>query len=632
MKKTILILALYVVLVFLLIMGIVHIFFDIPALIKGMEGAYRMTFTVLGFLLLLPAVFLSGFAVACAVTWKKTDSISNKRFSQAMFDRFRNVFFISIGLVLILSLNEEVFVPAMRKKLEKIKQAPAELQETLETTSALLGQGHAVIALQFAKRAVEIAPTSQDAMDMLKIVQDQVDLEHDKKIHKKIVENRIVKPIHDQHAGYTILELLDRSRKAAENKQWFDSHYWAQLAVDACDGTNTNLSAAAEAANYAWKQLNLPVEFDNSEERDYYSTKREGYKAFIMGDSLKAYYTFLTLANSSVEHSKDPDVVRFFDLAREDVENKFFFMDETKSMKELSDSENIYFSLDYPNGTRNVFSISKTMDIKRDGGLVRYLENLNVIHYDANGDFRYSFKVPYAKVTAQPVSEFGEKNFELLGINKKWKSVPVITLQSVDRTTEGIISRPEYNFRRTGLSKDIASELKMRDLSSEKGKDEVLAYSGNISRSTTMVLPMPYSDFHMINQASSGAENMSIIDLYRFLPDAVEYGFSKEVFTENLVQRITYPLTIFIMLLISACLGWNYRIDNPKEMFRFRWLLLIPAFGTLTVFLYSAFKYMFNIANYVFVGLFGTMAITVSFVVYVLLLFLMSVVFVSRRS
>lgn len=631
MKKIVLILSIYVLLVFLLLMGAVRIFVDLPVLIKGTEFNYRMTATTLGFLTLLPPVALSGFSVACAVTWKKSDSISRRRFSQAMLDRYRSVFIVSLILVFLMFMNEEIFIPSFKKKLNRIERAPAELAETIETTSKLLEQGHPYIALQFAKRAVEIAPTSQDAAAMLKIVQDEVDIEHNKKFYKKINEAKVSKPVHEKHAGYTILQLLERSRKAADEKRWFDAHYWAQLAVDACDGKNTNLSAASEAANYAWKQLNLPVEFDNSYEREYYKTKRDGYKAFNRGDSLKAYYTFLGLSTSSPEGSKDPDVVKFLELSKEDVENKYFFLDETENMKELSDSENIYFSLDYPDGTSNVFFISRAMDIKRDGGLVRYLENLNVINYDANGDFRYSFRVPYAKVTAQPVSEFGEKNFDILGINKKWKSVPVITLQSVDRNTEGIVSRPEYTFKRTGLPENVLSDLHMRDLSESKGFSNV-EYFKSAPRSTTMILPMPYSDFHLINEASSGAENMPIWSLNKFLPDAIEYGFSKEVFTENLVQRITYPFIIFIMLIFCACLGWNYRIDNPKQLFRFRWILLIPVLGTLTLFIYSAVKYLFSMANYVFVGIFESTALLWAIACYIVLLIGASVLFLSRKS
>lgn len=632
MKKPVIILLIYALLTYLLILIGVYAFHDLPELIKGTERTYRLTATTLGFLTLLPPVVLSGFAVACAVTWKKSDSIKRSRFSQGMFDRFKTVFIISIILVLTLSLNEEVFISSFKKKLNRIAKAPAELADALETSDNLLKQGHPYIALQFARRAVEIAPKNPDAISMLKLVQDEVEIEHDKEVYRKITdkENRVVKPIHEKNSGYTILQLLEMSKEAAEKKQWFNAHYYASLAVDACDGTNTNLQAATEAANFAWKQLNLPVEFDNSAERDYYKTKREGYKAFTSGDTLKSYYIFLGLANSDIENCTDPDVIRFFELSKEDVENNYFFLDETENMKELADSRDVYFSLDYPDGTTNVFYIAKTMDIKRNGGLVRYLENFNVIHYDANGSFRYSFKVPYAKVTAQPVSEFGD-NLGILGIEKNWKSVPVVTLQSVDRTTEGLISRPVYSYKRSGLPKKVLDDLGMWEVEITDSDRTVTSLLG-VPKSAMMVLPMPFSDFHLINEASSGAEKMNLLSLNKFLPDAVKYGFSKEVFTENLVQRITYPFIIFVFLLIAACMGWNYRIDNPKQLFCFRWIFLIPIFGTMTLFIYSAFKYMFSMMNYVFVSFFGLGSVLIAVVFYIVLIFGIAVIFVSRRS
>ena len=143
---------------------------------------------------------------------------------------------------------------------------------------------------------------------------------------------------------------------------------------------------------------------------------------------------------------------------------------------------------------------------------------------------------------------------------------------------------------------------------------------------------MPYSDFNLINQASSGAENMTIFALNRFLPDAVKYGFSKEVFTENFVQRLTYPFIIFIMLIFCACLGWSYRLDNPKQLFHFRWVLFIPVLGTLTLFTYSATRYVFNMANYVLVGLFGSMAVLAAIIIYSVMLLGVSFLFVSKRA
>lgn len=631
MKKLILILLTYVLLVFLLITGLVHAFLDLPVLIKGAESSYRFTAVTLCFFTLMPPILLSGFTVACAVTWKKSDSISRRRFSQAMFDRLKTVIVISIGLVFFLSMNEEVLVPSFQKKLNHIENAPMELESALSTTRNLLNQGHPYIALQYAKRAVDIAPKDEEAISTLKKAQDAVDLEHDRQMYRKITDAKVVKPIHDEHAGYTILQLLERSKEAAEKKQWFDAHYWAQLAVDACDGTNTNLPAATQAANYAWKQLNLPVEFDNSAEREYYKKKREGYKAYVSGDDLKAYYIFLSLGESSAEKRKDPDVIKFFELAKENVENQYFFFDETENMNQLADSQNVYFTLDYPDGTSNVFYISKSMDIKRDGGLVRYLEDFNVIHYDSNGDFRYSFHVPYAKVTAQLVSEIDESSHASLGISRKWKSVPVITLQSVDRTTEGVISKPVFEFDRTGIPVHILDKLGMKALEEEDSMTSVISFV-NVPKSTMMILPMPFSDFHVINEASSGADTMSLLSLYKFLPDAVEYGFSKEVFVENFLQRITYPFIALIMLILCASIAWNYRIDDPKEIFKFRWILLIPALGTITLFIFSAFRYLFTMANYVLIGTCGSGALVAAFAMYITLLFGTALLFVSRRS
>ena len=631
MKKLILILLTYVLLVFLLITGLVHAFLDLPVLIKGAESSYRFTAVTLCFFTLMPPILLSGFTVACAVTWKKSDSISRRRFSQAMFDRLKTVIVISIGLVFFLSMNEEVLVPSFQKKLNHIENAPMELESALSTTRNLLNQGHPYIALQYAKRAVDIAPKDEEAISTLKKAQDAVDLEHDRQMYRKITDAKVVKPIHDEHAGYTIRQLLERSKEAAEKKQWFDAHYWAQLAVDACDGTNTNLPAATQAANYAWKQLNLPVEFDNSAEREYYKKKREGYKAYVSGDDLKAYYIFLSLGESPAEKRKDPDVIKFFELAKENVENQYFFFDETENMNQLADSQNVYFTLDYPDGTSNVFYISKSMDIKRDGGLVRYLEDFNVIHYDSNGDFRYSFHVPYAKVTAQLVSEIDESSHASLGISRKWKSVPVITLQSVDRTTEGVISKPVFEFDRTGIPVHILDKLGMKALEEEDSMTSVISFV-NVPKSTMMILPMPFSDFHVINEASSGADTMSLLSLYKFLPDAVEYGFSKEVFVENFLQRITYPFIALIMLILCASIAWNYRIDDPKEIFKFRWILLIPALGTITLFIFSAFRYLFTMANYVLIGTCGSGALVAAFAMYITLLFGTALLFVSRRS
>lgn len=631
MKKPILILAVYTILIYLMIFGLVTAFLNYPPLLDGDQTKYKMTAVTLGFFILLPSIFISGFIASCAVAWKKNKAKFPVRFSHEIMKKFKGVFLLSLALTFILSVNREILIPHFENTLHSIEAAPVELDEAITTAQNLLLADKTILALQYAEKAMKIGPRNEDAKAIYKTVHDMLDIEDDMQMFNKYRHNKIEKPLHSQNAGYTILELIDRSEKAALSENWFEAHYWAQLAVDACDGTNTNLSKASEYANRAWKMLNLPKGYDSSREHDYFAKKKEGYKAFSRGDFLKAYYTFLELSKDEEWGENDPDVKRFFELAKEDIENQYFFFDETEHMKDLTSQHNIHFSLDYPDGSKEIFYISNAMDIKKDGRLTRYLENMYVVHYNSEDVFQYSFHVPYAKTIAVPVSEFGTASLYSLGIRKNWKMVPVVFLQSVDRDTEGLISRPEYNFERTEIPKDILAENGMTYLNF-RYLNEVADLSPDFTFETMKILPMPYSDFHMINEASAGPEYMSIPSLFKFIPSTVKYGFAKETFTENLTQRATYPIFILLMFILCASLAWDYKIESPRDVFRFQWIFIIPIFGFLTIYLVNGAHYIFTVINYIFVSLFGTLALPLAATCHMAFVFLASLLFVSRKS
>lgn len=633
MKKLIFITGIYTAVIFALCLLISVFFIPRPEfLISGTEKSFVFFYGLYIFLVCLPGILLSGFTVSCAVLWQKKSGNSRSRFSEAMFSRFKLVLFSSLLFILFLSLNEEIFKPSAKRKIDFIKEAPADFADALSIAGHFLEQDQPLLALQYAEKAVKISPKDADAQRVLKLARDSADLLIDSELHgKKDVPEaeKLQKPLHEKDKGHTILELLEKSDSAAKKKQWFDAHYWASLALEACDGKNTNLDAAAEKSNYAWKMLSLPVEFDNSMEQKYYKIKKDGYAAFSRGDFLKAYYTFLGLKNNYVQAENDPDVNKFLALSEEDLENQYFFFDETKYMEELSDSHKIYFSLDYPDGSKNVFYISNAMDIKKEGGLVRYMENLNVVHYDENNEFDYSFFVPFAKAVAQPVSEFGQENLSYLGIEKSWEYVPSVILQSVDRNTEGLVSSPVYSYEPTGLS-----ELDAKNLGAENTlkKEYSKRIPLNIKNGSIMILPMQFSDFNLINAAAGGAKEMPLPVLFKLLPRASGYGFSQEVFAQNLVQRATFPFIMLIMFVFCACIGWNYRIENPDEIFKFKWTLLIPVLSFIMVVSFSIVLYFFNMLSYVFVGLLGTSAVFAAASFYVLVFFAASVLFLSRKS
>lgn len=630
MKKLVIIMSVYLVIIFAACIGLSEFIIKPPVLIAGTERGYKFLRGLKWFLSILPALCLSGFTISCSVIWSKKDYKVSVRFSPLMVKYFKLILIASLVFVFILTFNAEVFVPAVRFRSDEMKAAPQELERYIATTNTLLENNEPLLALRQAKLAHSLAPENEEVNALYKKVTDLVELEHDRQrfLHEDDVK-KVSKPIHEKDRSYTVLQLLAMSKKAAEEKKWFEAHYWAYLAKEGCDGTNTNLTEATRIANEAWSKLNLPVEFDNSAEREYYLTKKKGYDALNRGDSLKSYYIFMSLKKNTEFANKDPDIEKFFALAEEDVKNQYFFIDETENMDDLAQTRNVYFNIRNNDGTNDVFYINSAMDVKKRSGLVRYLEGFNVSHYAANGNFEYSFSVPYAKVVALPVSEFTADARELLGIKKSWKYVPFIMLRSVDRETEGVISVPQVELKEGILSLTILREnnLKQLYLDEEKAPETM-----PISYDSFMFLPMPYSDFETINRISVGAENMSLMELKKFIPSAKKYGFSKEVFTENLVQRGTFPILILALFIFCAAMGWNYRIEEEKTMFKFRWILLFPLYGIIFILSYDMCMYFFNIINYSMVGLLGSSSLFVGPFFYIVLFIVSSMVFMSRRS
>ena len=117
-----------------------------------------------------------------------------------------------------------------------------------------------------------------------------------------------------------------------------------------------------------------------------------------------------------------------------------------------------------------------------------------------------------------------------------------------------------------------------------------------------------------------------------FIPNAVEYGFSAEVFRESLLSRVMYPLFVLILFVCAASAGWNYRIESKSPHFKTVWLFIILLFGLVMYLIVEIAFYMFNIVNYVLVGTFNQAALVAAAVVYVVIFILASFYFMSRKA
>lgn len=653
MKKTLPTIIVYTLMIFAICMASTFCYRPIPELNPGDANSYRFIRGVKFFLDLLPAILLSGFAVACSIAWKGEKVGSTKRFSEGMFKRFGGVVLFALILTFILTMTFEVLNPGVEKKYRALMNGPKELVSAKNSAIDLLSSENPELAYPYALRASRICPKDEESVDLLKKAKNALDLAYDRSVYGEDKKNPVRvnenMPIHAEDQSYTATQMLEKSNEAAEKNDWYLAHYWASLAVKASDGVDTIMQDAKVAAASAWGQLKNPSGFGNEEDYAFYQKKMQAYNALQAGnpsDNLKAYYILKSLKENG--HDGEPDIERFLALAEESVSNEYFFIDEAENIEKLKNSGDIYFALaDSASGTKNVYYIKGAMDSFEDGRAVRYLEGLTIATFSKSGKFIRSMYAPVAKVVSQSVDTFDDETISYKGLSKSWKNVPFVMLLAVDRETDGVVTEPKYSYGITNLPKEIldaegmsASQTYEKPFENDAGIDMSDPYgtlraevTRRLPETRTMVLSMPYEDFIAVNEAANGPEGMDIITLSSFVKKATAYGYSREVFYKDLLGRLLYPLFLLSIMILCATCGWNYRIEGgSKVQFRFRWIFLVPITGLLAFILWETLSYIYNMLNYVICGSCGQATFPVTLGIYIGLLILMSVLFLSRHD
>lgn len=653
MKKTLPTFIVYTLMIFAICMAVTFCYQVLPPLNPGDENNFKFIRGLYWFVLFLPAVLVSGFAIGCSIAWKNETVGSKKRFSEGMFVRFGGVILLALAITLVLSLTHEVICPGVIKKYNTLVNGPAELASAKAAAKDLLNSSTPEHAYPSALRAYRICPTDEEASALLKQAKDAMDLAYDRSLYdtgrKTAVNINEAMPLHTEDLNHTAVEMLEKSNEAAAQKDWYGAHYWATLAIKASDGVDAIMQDAKMAAANAWNELKNPSGFDTNESYDFYTRKMQAYNALQAGnpsDNLKAYYILKDLSENG--HEDSPDVVRFLALAQEAVENEYFFIDETENIEKLKDFKDIYFALsDSATGTKNVYYIKGIMDSVDDGRSVRYLEGLTVATFSKSGKFIRSMYAPIAKVISQGVSSFDKETLSQKGMSESWKNVPFIMLQAVDRTTSGIVAKPVYSYTQTNLPKEIldaegmsSSKLYADPFENDAGinlDDPYDTLRSSVTRrlpeTRTMVLSMPYDDFIAVNKAGDGPEGMDLITLSQFINKSASYGFSREVFYKDFLGRTLYPLFLLGLMIFCATIGWNYRIEGGDNIqFKFRWIFLVPISGVIAYFFLEFANYVYNMLNYVIAGACGKGAFAVASIIYVVMLIVFSANFLSRHD
>lgn len=561
------------------------------------------------FLSYLPVLAITGFVVSCAVHFGHNPEGSTSRFSKAMAERYKIVIISSLIITFVLTMAVEVFGGLVERKENFIINQPKLVNEYIKVGNNLYRNGYYERAMRYADAALKLSPNQKEASDL----RDRSDVEINRaktanlrfKLYESVEDaEKVDRVIIDAKQINETYQYYLKAQEAFDKQQWFNAHYYAEIGVGLATPKDPNLEGLKKLSNTSWNNLTEYHNLAKTDEQKAFDRKYEGYLALVEKDDLKAYYIFHELYQSSREFQSDPDVVFYLQIAENRINERCFFIDETFELESFENANDVYFSCGYEDGSKDIVYFKGMTTIEETGNSIQYLRNLSVTTIDSKGQLNRSMNVPYAKVLPVSTKTLNSTTKNLLGIDDKIEFLPYIMLKSVGREKPNTEIEPVYT--------------------NADGKE--------IQGPEYMLLAVSYDDFLMLENSTVAPAKMPLLALTKMVKNAAKYGYSAEVYGQTLMNRIFYPLWILIVFILLAAFAWNNRIDT-NQYFKLSWAVAFPFFLFMAAIFYRIILFVFKLLNYVFLGGLGiTTGMIAGFAVYALVLLIVSLYFLARRS
>lgn len=559
------------------------------------------------FLGVLPYLLIMGYIIGFSTYYANNYSGSALRFSESMTKRYKGILIVALVCTFALSLSTEVFQIGVKTKKNNMENRPKLIQEYIKVGNILYENKLYQRAADYANAALELDKTSREA-DTLKtkatVAYNERFVEGLRdRLNESYAFDTVDRVNIDSESISEVYRYYIMALECEENQDWFKAHYYANLGLNLATSKDPNLVKLKEISTDSWNNIEKLQKLDNREEQLWYEQKYQGYKALVSKDYLTSYYIFQNLYNSSKTMQMDPEVNFYLEVAEKKIEEKCFFIDETYELKSFETANDVFFSYPYKDGSMDIVYCKGISIVKTTGNAIQYLRGLTIQSIDENGNFYRSMDVPYAKVLPVSVKTLNPVSKTYLGIDDKTEFVPYVMLKSVSRE-EGPSSLPTYVYK-----------------------------DGRITNSPEyMILPVPYADFLLLEDASVHPDNIPLVQLLKLVPIADKYGFSREAYGSALMDRLLYPIVVLIMFVLLGSFAWSTRV-NANQYFQIHWLLCFPVFFLVSVCYYRSILFVFRIVNFVFYSLSSNYIGVLSAVIFYIILFVAaSITFCSKHT
>lgn len=576
---------------------------------KASISVYKIMTSLQYFARFLPGIAITGFTVSCSVHFGRNAEGSTERFSKAMMDRFKMVMIISISIAFVLTVSYEVIGLLTTNKKNSIINRPKIVNEYINVGNKLFDNGYYERAMSYADAALKLSPNEKKAINL----RDRADVEINRartsnirfKLYESVEEaEKVDRVIIDAEQINEVYKLYQKAQEAYDKKEWFNAHYYSELGIKLATPKDPNLEELKKLSTSAWNNLTEYHNLAKSKGQLVFEKKYEGYLALVQKDDLKAYYIFRELYLSSREMQSDPDVVFYLEIAENRINERSFFVDETFELKSFESANDVYFSYEFADGSRDVIYFKGMTAVASTGNSIQYLRALTVVSVDRSGEVFRTMTVPYAKVLPVSVKTLTPTTKALMGIDDSIDYVPYILLKSVGRDTPDLHNEPLYTYQ-NGETANTPEYL---------------------------LLSIPYDDFLILENTAGSPDSMTLPALFKLTHMAEKYGFCTEVYGQSFMNRAYYPLWILVIFILLASFGWNNRI-GPTQYFKFSWAFAFIPFILISMLFNQFVMFLFRLMNYVLLGGFGiTGGMIAGLILYIVMLICASIMFVSRHS
>ncbi|MGI5067908.1 hypothetical protein [Treponema denticola] len=550
--------------------------------------SWKIRESILLFIFYFPFIYTSALIFAYPIIFGKFGPAKMQRRSSAMIRFIQHFFIFSLAVLSFYVVLAEAVKPILMEYQSRSVYQALTHKEYTKLAKEAYDRNDYSQAGDHIGRALSIWPQSEDAMklnEMIKIAGEKLSLDKTDSVLRKNISE-------EDNISMTAEAALKRAEMAALAFDFYTAHYYAKLAMQTFQDGNPLKIDAENLAVRAWAEVEKGLaSYKDAPSIALYKSKKAAYETLQRGDYIKAYYSFLQIDSSmraSNPDKKDPEVERFLNLSRVELEKNVFFTDELKNIPNFIMRGDISFTVGEHS---HECAVIKIHGISHGSSTLRneiYLMNVLYTRLGISNAEKWSIIIPYAKLI-EVVDDEGKNRL-------------MLQICSVDRYSEENTVYPKV------LSGEIPRE-----------------------NAHNILLPMTMTDFILIEKSISGPSAMKISDLYYFSLIAEKYGLKKEAYLSEVLYRLTEPLLLLIVSLLVLILAWRFRV-SPGRRLNKRLFLFSPLCPFLSYILMETLRYIFKLQIAFFVCLTPRYVSLIVFGLPVIALIFLIITLVYQRS